>query len=674
MEARLRTESGLAAGKFPGVLDDADRLRNDQHRRQFERCVQEHRQRHRDRSARRKASHRGDRLAERRRLQRLLRVEGRRCQLDEGQPDRCDSGGRHRQRDLRVLGQGREAVRGQPVAEAPQQADRNGQQLPRRRLVSKNGSPAGPWGKIAESHKLANSGSALKQSVSGKGYGPGIQAWYNQLLLVDPTNPDHVYLGLEEVYETKDGGSNWTTPGPYWNFYFPCWAPDSTYTETGGGNRCPLTTHPDQHSIAIGTRGGVPTVFVGNDGGVYSRLVDGKANGNGNATDWTTLNDGTMDALQYYAVDVGKVNPANSKNPPGADAGEVIISGGLQDNGGSILLSGDDKMSSNFGGDGGDVLVDPNDGCNIVQEYVVLAMRVTNKCARQDTLDAFLDVTKANTRSIAPPDIARFIAPFTGNATNIKQWLAGGYNIWWQTKGFDISGPGEWKSVHKWANPGQTTTTLAMSGTTAVAAFCGPCNNNGFTRGVALGRYDAAGSANNGWTWTDVTSGLPNRYVSGAAVDGDAVYVVLNGFSRRFTEGPGADQGHVFKATVNANGSLSAWTSIDGNFPDVPANSIAVLPDGSLVVGTDLGVVYKPAASAIWQRLGADFPVTVAIDVELGPDNKLYVATHGRGVWSTDSPVAASGVAGVAGGTGSAGAAGGAGTTPPANGGNGKKG
>jgi hypothetical protein len=33
--------------------------------------------------------------------------------------------------------------------------------------------------------------------------------------------------------------------------------------------------------------------------------------------------------------------------------------------------------------------------------------------------------------------------------------------------------------------------------------------------------------------------------------------------------------------------------------------------------------------------------VTVAIDVELGPDNKLYVATHGRGIWRIDSPVAA---------------------------------
>ena len=52
--------------------------------------------------------------------------------------------------------------------------------------VSNNGDPAGPWNKIAESTKLANSGSALKQSIGGKGYGPGVQAWYNQFLAVDP--------------------------------------------------------------------------------------------------------------------------------------------------------------------------------------------------------------------------------------------------------------------------------------------------------------------------------------------------------------------------------------------------------------------------------------------------------------------------------------------------------
>ena len=53
--------------------------------------------------------------------------------------------------------------------------------------VSNTGNPAGPWNKIADSTKLANSGSALKQSIGGKGYGPGVQAWYNQFLAVDPT-------------------------------------------------------------------------------------------------------------------------------------------------------------------------------------------------------------------------------------------------------------------------------------------------------------------------------------------------------------------------------------------------------------------------------------------------------------------------------------------------------
>ena len=73
---------------------------------------------------------------------------------------------------------------------------------------------------------------------------PGVQAWYNQFLQVDPTDPNHVYAGLEEVYETKDGGATWTTVGPYWNFAFPCWSIDPT-KQTGD---CSPTTHSDQHA------------------------------------------------------------------------------------------------------------------------------------------------------------------------------------------------------------------------------------------------------------------------------------------------------------------------------------------------------------------------------------------------------------------------------------------
>jgi hypothetical protein len=491
--------------------------------------------------------------------------------------------------------------------------------------VSNSGSVAGPWSKVADSQKLANSGSALKQSIGGKGYGPGIQSWYNQFLVVDPTDPNHVMAGLEEVYETRNGGSSWTTVGPYWNFYFACWAPDSVYPPNGTPNRCPQTTHPDQHSAAIGSVDGKPYLFVGNDGGVYRRPLAGTVNANGNATDWKSLNDGTMDALQYYAVDVGRADATNPGTPTNGTGS--LVSGGLQDNGGSLLRVGGSKMSSNFGGDGGDVLVDPNDGCNIVQEYVFLSLELTVTCAKQSDPEAFLDITKATTYDVAPPDInARFIAPFAADDKDITRWLAGGNSLWYQDKGFDIRSGAEWKKVYTFASPAQVATAVAYSGTKAIAGWCGPCNNAGFTRGVAVGTFDGTT-----WSWTQSPlTGVPNRFVAGAAVSSSGdLYIVLNGFSRRFTEGPGAGVGHVFKSTDGG----ATWADISTNFPDVPSSSIKVLSNGALVVGTDLGVVYRPAASTSWKRLGTNFPATVVMDVELGPDGYLYAATHGRGIW-----------------------------------------
>ena len=100
-------------------------------------------------------------------------------------------------------------------------------------------------------------------------------------------------------------------------------------------------------------------------------------------------------------------------------------------------------MSSNFGGDGGDVLVDPNNGCNIVQEYVYLSMELTWTCANpQDpTYGAFFDKSLATTVDISPPDInARFIAPFAADQawTSTIGWPAGTASGS-RTNGFDIT-------------------------------------------------------------------------------------------------------------------------------------------------------------------------------------------------------------------------------------------
>ena len=522
--------------------------------------------------------------------------------------------------------------------------------------VSKNGSVAGPWSKIADSQKLANSGSALKQSVGGKGYGPGIQAWYNQSLTVDPTNPNHVFVGLEEVYESQNGGSNWNAIAPYWNFFFPCWTPDILYPPNGTG-ACPQTAHTDQHSIAVGGSGSNRFLVVGNDGGVYQRPLNGHVNANGNATDWTDLNDGTMDALQYYAVGIGKikglhttadgdqVDETTTADTPtvgglpaeGAPSG-VLVSGGLQDNGGSLLRPGADTMVSNFGGDGGDVLVDPNDGCNLVQEYVDLAMSVTQTCAHPNLLNpkhanAFLDSTQATTFNIAPPDIgARFIAPFVANDQNIDEWLAAGNSLWIQEKGFAIRKPSEWTKAYTLATPNLLYTALAMSGNEAIGGWCGAtnCNNTGFVRGVTIGTKTGGK-----WSFAEsALNGLPNRYIGGVAIGPDgAYYVALNGFNRTFTEGPGAGIGHVFRSTDGNN-----WTDISANFPDVPTNSIKALADGSLVVGSDLGVLYRSPGATTWSKLGTNLPLTVATDVELGPDHNIYAATYGRGIWRIAQP------------------------------------
>ena len=54
-------------------------------------------------------------------------------------------------------------------------------------FVSHSGNPAGPWTLIADTDKLADSGSALGDSTSS--YYPGIQSDYNQNIVADPTRP-----------------------------------------------------------------------------------------------------------------------------------------------------------------------------------------------------------------------------------------------------------------------------------------------------------------------------------------------------------------------------------------------------------------------------------------------------------------------------------------------------
>lgn len=482
-------------------------------------------------------------------------------------------------------------------------------------FVSRTGSPSGPWNQIANQQQLHNSGSALDR----KGYGVGVQAWYNQFLQVDPANADHVWAGLEEVFETKDAGSHWSAVSPYWNFYFPCWNIDD------GKNTCPLAGHPDQHSVTVGSAGGTPVVFFGNDGGVYRRPVNGQVNANGNATDLVSVStDGTLGALQYYSASVGK-------DPSGTG---VVVSGGLQDNGVSNLRkvapngsNGDTEMGSNFGGDGGDGAADPRNGCNQLQEYVYLSVKVTNNCAENPGATSEAD---ASSWSLDPSDPnPRFIAPIGLDGSKPDNAIFGGQYVWTASDVWKARDASVMKKEFDLGS-GHSATAVAMENGAAYVSWCGPCNNAGFARGIAT---------NAGGTWHQLTldSSFPNRFVQGLAVDpanGNHAYAAINGFSRRFTEGPGAGVGHVYETTDGG----AHWSDISGNLPDVPASAVKRLSNGGLVLGTDLTTFYRAPGATSWQVLGTGLPTTVVMDVEAGPDGNLYVATHGRGIWSIPTP------------------------------------
>jgi hypothetical protein len=474
-------------------------------------------------------------------------------------------------------------------------------------FLSANGNPAGPWTLVADGTTLCNSGSGLKTAPACDGYAPGVQAWYNQSLIVDPSNPIHVFAGLEEEYQSFDAGATWTTISPYWNYAFACDA----------NNTCPPVTHPDEHAVLISGS----TVYIGNDGGVYSRSLDNSAPMGG----WTDLNN-TLHTLQYYDAEAG------------ASLLGVAEWGGLQDNGTSLLYPGAAQNIAPAGGDGGGVIVDPTNAQNAVGEYVDLNPYLTT-----DGGHTFRTITPSCFDAVAAPIAKcdpnpRFIAPLVTDVKNPNHWVTGGEFVWtdnanWKTVCDAASHRCDWHNVYD-TGAGHSVTALAENGPTIYAAWCGGgCNiggANAFTDGIATNYHGA---------WHQLSmSGLPSRYIQGLTVDPANpahVYAVFNGYSRRWI--PSAGVGHVFESFDGG----ASWTNISGNLPDIPSDAL-VLSSGKLVLATDIGAFIANSgggATTSWSRLGSNLPNTSINNLRLNPDGStLLAATHGRGLWSVTLP------------------------------------
>jgi sugar lactone lactonase YvrE len=469
-------------------------------------------------------------------------------------------------------------------------------------------SVAGPWTEVADATKLSHSGSA-------NAYGPnsvGAQAWYNQDLAVDPGNPNHVYAGLEEVFESSDGGNTWNTASQYWNFGLAC------------NPNCPQTTHPDQHAMMI-TDG---KIVIGNDGGVYSRpLSDNQQYG-----DWSDLNS-TLINWQYYDARAGFLGGWHSHG--------VGVWGGLQDNGTSFDFAGANQMIEPAGGDGFDVIVPPtNAATTMVGEYAYGLMYSTTDGGH--TFNSYVTpMCIGQEESLMPgaplagcdPN-SRFLTPIAADPDNPNTWVAGGQYVWITRAGWNTSCTTRgcsWQKLYD-TGDGNVTTAIASSDNGRVIYDGWVTNGNPsptFNRGIAT---------NYGGTWHQLdVSGLPDRYIAGITIDQRnpaRAWVVFNGYSRRWI--PGGGVGHVFETD---NGGRS-WTDISGNLPDIASDALVAV-HGQLALATDGGAYTAPAGQGSrtrWQRLGTGLPNASLNNITTGPDGYLYAATHGRGVWRIPFP------------------------------------
>jgi photosystem II stability/assembly factor-like uncharacterized protein len=335
--------------------------------------------------------------------------------------------------------------------------------------------------------------------------------------------------------------------------------------------------HVDQHYLFFHPND-ANTLMVCIDGGIWRSTNSGNT--------FTNLNQ-NLTLTQFYRIAASPFTPSR-------------ILGGTQDNGTQQTYS-TLKWAAAYGGDGGEVCFNPFDANYILGETQNGGLfRTTNGGSSWNQA----------TSGINSGENVTWVAPIIADPV-----VSGTFYVARQRVYKSTNNGGLWTAISANVNGSSAVREMAISKSNPMVMYATSGAN------VFL-------STDGGSTFTNKTSGLPNKTITSVYVHPNDENIALLTFSGFGT--------HKVYKTTNMG---SSWSSINGNLPDSPVNDLVVYTEdltnpNTYFVATDVGVFLTQDNGGHWAELPNNLPNTVILHLDYSPSNQMLRAgTHGRGVY-----------------------------------------
>lgn len=395
--------------------------------------------------------------------------------------------------------------------------------------------------------------------------------WYFGQVRVNPFDSNEVFLLGVGMFKSTNGGKDWSECTPPWHTY---------------------EVHADKHDLVFSLEQSTVKYILATDGGLYETEYPDEYS-------WYDVED--LPITQFYHI---------AKDPHS----DSTYYGGAQDNGTYYGHNGLSRWMKHNGGDGFNILFDQNDW-----RYIYSETQNGNLYCYDREDDYWVDF------NIDVSDRRAWDMPITiKDMGNISDTYTGTYRVY----RMEDAPHGSWTSISN-----TLTDENYSNGDNFHVITC--LGNSEIQNYMYAGTSDGNVWAGNteSLEWTDVTSGLPNRYVTSVKASSDnnnVVFVTHSGYR------DGDYLPHIHKSTNRGD----TWEDISSNLPELPIYDVEIVEgsnDQLIFVGTDAGVYYSENGGDDWNRLGNNMPYLLIYDIVLDRENqKLLAGTFARSMWSID--------------------------------------